>query len=191
MPTNLLRQWTLFTLVIAALMALSIVVRVGEYIPNVAPIAALALFAGANLRLPLALLVPVITMFISDSIIGFDQIEVTVSVYASFIITTLLGRVLQGKLRPGRLVGTSLLSSTLFYLITNAAVWWWSGMYARSVDGLTLAYLYALPFFRNTLLGDMLFTTSIFLAAHAAVQVSLILLRKYSPADPQASHAAI
>lgn len=178
MPQNY-RHSPLFALVIVALMVLSIVARISEHIPNVAPIAAIALFAGANLALPVALLIPLVTMLISDSIIGFDQIEVTLAVYGSFIITTLLGRVLQGRLRPWRVIGVSLLSSTLFYLITNAAVWWWSGMYARTLDGLTLSYLYALPFFRNTVVGDIMFTTSIFLAAH--VVVAWLTMKLYVP----------
>ncbi|MEX1997577.1 MAG: DUF6580 family putative transport protein [Candidatus Andersenbacteria bacterium] len=158
-----LSQFYTFLLMIS-LVIFSVAARVSEHIPNVAPIAALALVAGSMVSVPLALALPLVAMFISDTMIGFDQIEITVAVYSCFGLIALLGHLLHGSFRPWRTIGVTVISSVLFYLVTNAAVWWWSGMYARTLDGLILSYLYALPFFRNTLFGDMIFTFSLFLA---------------------------
>lgn len=135
--------------------------------PNATPVAAIALLGGATLPFPLSFLLPVAAMFLSDLVIGFDSLPVTLSVYGSFLLTSLLGRWLRGRPSPWCVLGASVGSSILFYLITNAAVWKFSHMYAPTADGLILSYLYALPFFRHTLLGDMAYTVALFTALHA------------------------
>src|SRR5437762_2688679 len=44
----------------------------------------------------------------------------------------------------------------------NLAVWASSGMYAADLDGLVHCYVAALPFLRNTVLGDMFWTALLF-----------------------------
>jgi hypothetical protein len=48
----------------------------------------------------------------------------------------------------------------VFFVGTNFAHWLLTDMYAKSLDGLVLCYVNALPFFRGTLLGDALFVTA-------------------------------
>jgi len=63
----------------------------------------------------------------------------------------------------GRLAGDKLknqlfmlpFASFLFFLISNLGVWWF--WYARTFSGLITCYTLALPFYRNTLLGDLFF----------------------------------
>lgn len=142
--------------------------RVGEFIPNVAPITALALYAGATLSLPYALAVPLLAMVVSDIFIGWDYLPITLLVYGSFALGTLLGRWLKSSRSPGRILVASVAASSLFFLLTNAAVWWFSGMYERTAAGLLLSYYYGIPFYRNTLAGDVIFTAGLFWAAHQA-----------------------
>ncbi len=50
----------------------------------------------------------------------------------------------------------------LFFLITNFGVWLHTGLYAKTWGGLVQSYTLALPFFRNTLLGDLGFVGLLF-----------------------------
>jgi hypothetical protein len=53
-------------------------------------------------------------------------------------------------------------SSVIFFVVTNFAVWLTSGMYPLDAAGLTKCYVAALPFFQNTLIGDLLWTAALF-----------------------------
>lgn len=150
--------------IVVGLITLAAMSRLLPHPPNVSPIAAIALLGGASLSLPWSLVVPGAAMFLSDLVIGFDSFPITLSVYGSFFVAVLLGTWLRGRPSSWRLLGASLAGSILFYLVTNAAVWWFSGMYSRTLDGLMLSYFYALPFFRHTLVGDLGYTVSVFLA---------------------------
>lgn len=154
-------------MVVILLMAVAVAYRLTDHWPNVTPVAAIALLAGSYFRMPWGMVVPVGVMLASDAIIGFATGPITVAVYGSFIVTAWLGRWLLKKKSPWRVVEASLLASTGFYLVTNAAVWAWSGMYPLTGEGLLMSYWYAIPFYRNTLLGDLAFTGSLFLAASA------------------------
>lgn len=160
-----------YYLFVVALIALSAAARLIPHIPNVSPIAAIALLGGATLSLPWSLAVPLAAMLASDFFIGFDEVGVTLAVYGSFIVTVLLGRWLKNNRSPWRILGTSLAASTSFYLVTNAAVWEFSGLYPQTLDGLMLSYLYAIPFYRLTLLGDMAYVFSLFLAVQYAPKI--------------------
>ena len=147
-----------------ALIVVTVLVRVGDHMPNVAPVAAVALWAGAVLPVPWALVVPLGAMLIADSIIGFASLPVTISIYLSYGLMVLVGMWLGKKYSPWKLIGSSMFGAIIFYLMTNAAVWWFSGMYMRTWEGLLLSYYYAIPFFRNTFMGDIAYACGLFMA---------------------------
>lgn len=142
-------------------------------IPNFAPIAALALFAGylfADRRW--AVWVPLGAMAASDTIIGGYDLRLMAIVYASLAAPTLWGPALRSALPIGRsggswgsvaaLVGCGLGGSLLFFATTNFAVWALGDMYEHSWQGLVHCYARALPFFRYTLAGDLVFSACLF-----------------------------
>ncbi|OHA68584.1 MAG: hypothetical protein A3A27_01205 [Candidatus Wildermuthbacteria bacterium RIFCSPLOWO2_01_FULL_47_18] len=149
-----------FTVVIAVL---SFGARLLPHLPNFTPIGALALFAGAYLAKKhwWGLFVPLFIMFVSDLFIGFYDVKLMAVVYGSFLLYALIGRVLP-KQNPLLVLGGALGGAVFFYLATNFAVWMFSPWYEKSVEGLMLSYTLALPFFRATLLGDLLFTGMFF-----------------------------
>lgn len=155
------------------LAAAAAAIRVVDHWPNVTPVAATALMAGSYLGLPWGLVLPGAVMAVSDAVIGFSPWPITAAVWGSFGATVWLGRGLLKKRTAGRVIEASLLASVLFYLVTNAAVWAFSGMYPLTAEGLRMSYWYAIPFFRNTLLGDLAFTGGFFLA----VQIVTALIR--------------
>lgn len=143
-------------------------IRLIPHAPNATPLAAVALFGGATLPAPWSFAVPLAAMLASDAVIGFDSLPITISIYASFAVTVVFGYWLRRRRGPWNILLVTLGSSILFYLVTNAAVWKFSGMYPLTADGLLLSYLYGIPFFRHTIMGDMTYTFSLFLAAEYA-----------------------
>lgn len=141
-------------------------------VPNFAPVAAIAMFGAAYLPRRIAIATPLALMAISDSLIGWYEPVVVASVYFSFAISLMLGLWLRRRVSVGRLFGASVLGSTLFFLITNAAVWQFGHGYQPGPDGLWQAYFYGLPYFRNTVLGD-LFYSGLFFGLYQAVMVYL------------------
>jgi len=130
--------------------------------PNMAPIGAMALFGGAAiLDRRLALAIPLAAMLISDLFIGFDASRVWI--YGSIALITLLGRTLQHSRRqPLAIVGGSLAASLLFFVVTNFGVWLMSGWYTHTPGELIRCYTMAIPFFHNTVGGDLLFCELLF-----------------------------
>jgi hypothetical protein len=68
------------------------------------------------------------------------------------------------------LFGCGLAASIAFFLGTNFAHWVAYDMYEHTLGGLAQCYLQALPFFRYTLAGDMLFALVFFGGYAVALQ---------------------
>ena len=137
--------------------------RLAPHAPNFAPVGALALFAGTVLPKRWSVVLPVGAMLLSDAIIGFYQPYVLLAVYGSFLAIVLLGWwAREQKMRAASVIGASLFGSVLFFLVTNAAVWAWGGLYSRTAAGLLLAYTMGVPFFRNTLASDLVYNGVLF-----------------------------
>ena len=139
---------------------LAVLMRFLPHPANVAPMAAMALFGGAYLNKKYAVILPLVVMLISDLFLGFHK--TILFVYGSFLITSIIGMVLRGRIKFKTVVGASLLSSIIFYIVTNFGVWLTSGMYELTGLGLGRCYVLAIPFFRNTLVGDLFYTVMMF-----------------------------
>ena len=151
--TSFSLQWALlFMLVILGFAA-----RILPHAPNFAPIGAIAIFSGIYLPRRLAVILPLATMLLSDAIIGFYSWQIMISVYASFTLASLIGLFVRKHKQLGTMLAGTLLGSLLFFTITNFAVWLFGTMYPHTIAGLMQSYFMALPFFRNTLLGDLFY----------------------------------
>ncbi|MCC6865106.1 MAG: hypothetical protein IT280_02995 [Ignavibacteria bacterium] len=134
---------------------------------NFAPIAAIALFAGAYLGKKFAFIVPVAAMLLSDIFIGFySGIE---WVYGSFAVIAFiglwLGKKINGKTgltKTAYIFGTALVTSVIFFIITNFGVWLSGMFYEMNFKGLAECYTMAIPFFRNSLAGDLFYAAAMF-----------------------------
>ncbi len=151
------------------LVAIIIVSRALIDIPNVAAVAAVALFSGYYFGVKKGLLIPLIGMILTDVFIfGVYDVWVMVSVYVAFTIPVLLGTkhlsiVKNLKFNFGlNIISKSLAGSLFFFLVTNFAVWASTPMYPANFAGVLECYVAAVPFFRVTWLGDLLFNASIF-----------------------------
>lgn len=158
-----------FQLAIAlCLITIGVSLRLLPHPANFAPVAAIAIFGGSVLPRRVAVWVPLGAMVVADMFIGFyDIIWVTWACYA--LIALASSRWLA---RPTLAKGVALtLSSSLFFFTaTNFAVWLWSGMYAHTLSGLAQCFALALPFFRGTLAGDIVYT-ALFFGLYALAQM--------------------
>ncbi len=148
----------LFTFSLIFLAALS---RLLPHLPNFTPIAALALFGGVYLDRKHTFIVPLAAMLVSDYFLGFH--DGMIWVYASFAAIGLIGLWLRNHKGIATTVTATLLGSILFFVVTNFGVWLSShGTYPPTLSGLTACYVAAIPFFRNSLMGDFAYVTALF-----------------------------
>ncbi|WP_266366225.1 DUF6580 family putative transport protein [Tellurirhabdus rosea] len=152
---------------VISILLLAALSRLLPHLPNFTPIAAIALF-GASMfeRKWQGLVVAFGAMLLSDALIGFHG--TMAAVYGSFGLTWLIGYFLLKRPTAVRVVTASLLSSVLFFLITNFAVWYGSTFYPQTPGGLLACYTAGLAFyngqsfFLNGLFGDLFFSTVLF-----------------------------
>ncbi len=152
------------------LILLAALLRIFPHPPNVTPVAALALFGGAYLSRRFALVYPLVIMALSDLVLNpFYGVPPVIPesffVYGSFLITGSLGLWCRSRRSIGILYLATVVSSIQFYLITNFGTWLVGILYPRTLSGLLQCYIYALPFFRMSLIGD-LFWFSILLGGY-------------------------
>jgi hypothetical protein len=147
--------------VLTAMILATALSRLIPHPPNLTSVAAMALFAGAYFEdRRLAFLVPLAALLASDLVLGFyGHMEV---VYASFALIVCIGFWLRQRRTVLRVAGAALASSVLFFVLTNFGVWAFGSLYPHTWDGLIACYVAAIPFFRNTLIGDLLFTAVLF-----------------------------
>ncbi|OGM89064.1 hypothetical protein A3J77_00845 [Candidatus Wolfebacteria bacterium RBG_13_41_7] len=136
--------------------------RLVDHPANFTPIAAMALFAGCYLGRKWGIVFPLAAMLVSDYFIGFYEWQVMLSVYLGLALAFVLGWYLQNRVKLQNVVLASLASSFLFFLITNFAVWAFFSWYPHTLQGLINCYVLAIPFFRNTLFGDLFYAGALF-----------------------------
>ena len=135
---------------------------------NATPVAAMFLFSGAMFRSKInSLLVPLAALLVSDFVVDRLLYHNAWSwfspfTWTGFLIIGLLGWTLRGKFHWLSIPGASVLGSTLFFLLTNFGVWAGWNIYSRSLAGLAECYAAGLPFYRNTLLGDLAWNAVMF-----------------------------
>jgi len=147
------------------IVAIGVFGRLMPHVPNVTPIMGLSLFASANLSRWLSFLAILVTLFVSDIclalVFGYPIIGYfTLFTYTGFALTILIGSRLQYTKRsfPFYILGASF----GFWIWTNFGVWLTSGFYPKTLVGLAACYSMALPFLRNALIGDLVWSYFIF-----------------------------
>lgn len=168
-------------LIIAILSAA--IFRLLPHPPNFSPIAAMALFGGAYLpRRWMGFVAPLGALLLSDMILGFYSGMAIV--YGSVAIIVVMGWLLASKRSPARVGLVTFAGSVLFYLLTNFGVWASGTLYPKTAEGLLACYVAALPFFQNSVAGDLFFAALLF-GGFALAERKLPLLRE--PARSQAA----
>lgn len=166
---------TRLTTLIALIFALAMF-RLLPHWPNVSPVAAMALFGGAYFTdKRLALLIPFVALFLSDLVLGLHNSMLFV--YTGFALTVGIGYLLQKRVTFTNTLFAVIASSVLFFLLTNFGAWMMSGIYPQTSSGLMQAYVAGIPFFQNSLIGNLAYSAIIF-GGFAFLQRNVVAMRE-------------
>lgn len=145
---------------------LALGVRFLPHMFNFSPLGAALLFFGA--KRPKEEWAPIIcvSLFI-DAILTTQVYHLPIrwDFFASaayYVIALLIGRMLCEKADALRVASASIAGSLVFFLTSNFVAWLALDMYTKDFAGLVKAYLLAIPFFRSTFVGDLLFSAVMF-----------------------------
>lgn len=168
------------TLVLIGFLALAVASRLfilgGTNWVNFSPIASMALFAGIYFNQKIqAISWTILAVWLSNLLLnnflyteyypsfsfGFEGVHMGI-----FALITLLGsRLNQQKLTALNFISTNLVSGIGFFLLSNFAVWLSSDItYSKSLQGLLACYAAGIPFLKNTLASQFIFS-AIFLGS--------------------------
>lgn len=152
------RFWILVAMIVTAA-----AMRLLPHPPNLTPIAAIALFGGAQFaRKRYAFAIPLGAMLASDLFLRGGFHVLMPFVYGAFAVTVVLGLIIRHRRTPFAIGVTALTGSVVFFVVTNFAVWAVFDFYPKTVEGLTACFVAAIPFFRNTVIGDLFFSAVLF-----------------------------
>jgi uncharacterized protein DUF6580 len=165
------------TALVVVMILVAAMTRLIPHYPNFTAVGAVALFGGAYLSRRMAFIIPIVALFISDLFLnnliyakqfpefydGFMFFNVEgLPVYGAFVVIILIGIFFIKKATVKNVLGSAVLASVIFFLITNFAVWAGSVIYPKSFAGLITCFTAAVPFFWNTLLGNVFFVAVLF-----------------------------
>jgi len=145
-------------IIAVAIILLAAASRLIKHPFNFTPIVAMSIFAGCYLKKYWAVFLPLAAMLVSDYFIGFYDWQVMASVYVSVAAAFGIGWLLSKRFKWYNVALSALASSVLFFILTNFAVWAFFNWYPHTWAGLLNCFTLALPFFRNTLAGDIIYT---------------------------------
>lgn len=162
-------------LIIGSLIVLAALSRLVDHPMNFTPMTAILLFSSAYITNKwLKLIFPFATILFTDmvleSVTGFGFHSGSSLVYLGYALIFAIGYLLLQKVNIGRTIVAVVLSSTIFFLLTNFAFFYPEsvvpnpaiGAYPHNFSGVVASYQAGMPFFRNMLSGDMIFTSIIF-----------------------------
>ena len=145
--------------------------------PNAVPIVAMALFAGAFFSNRIhAYLVPLVAMILSDLILGFHS--TVLYVYASIMATVVIGSFLN-QVTVFKVGMAAVIASIVFFLITNFGAWMHHNMYSQDLNGLLQAYVAGIPFLRNSLIANLIFSYLVFYGLTSIIPGQYLLKRSH------------
>jgi len=148
--------------------------RVIPHSPNFTPIGAIALFGAAYFsNRIIAFVIPLASMWISDLLINNTIYAYKMNGvwlfpddfpwnYLGFLPIVPLGFLLLKKIKITSVAETTILAAILFFLVSNFGVWIGNPRFPQSVMGLLSCYVAAIPFFLNTLAGDLFYAALLF-----------------------------
>jgi hypothetical protein len=182
-------MWRSRSVLVLVMILLATASRLIPHPPNFTPIGALALIAGACSPSRLgAFAVPLSALLVSDVALAALSGDISAGfhrlmpfVYGSFALIVLLGLWLRSRRAAASIAGATLAGSVLFFLVTNFGVWLFSSRYAKSAEGLLACYAAAIPFFRNTVLGDACYAAALF-GAWALAEKTILAPAEAAPA---------
>ena len=150
------------SIVITTLIIFAAITRLLPHPSNFTAIGAMALFCGSVIpNKKLAFMIPLLVMFATDAIIGFHASMIPV--YLCFTAAVWIGILMVRHINLLSVPAASLISSLLFFLVTNLPFWYVDiSLYPLTWQGTIESYTLALPFFGNQVAGDLFYSATLF-----------------------------
>ncbi len=157
---------------LARALIVAAVLFVSRFLPhpwNFSPVLSLFLFSGFLFsKKPGFWLIPFASLFLSDIILGMHRSMIFI--YIVYFAIFMSGRLLtKEKSRLACVPFMALSSSVLFFIFSNLGVWLLTPLYEMNLSGFLLCFEMAIPFFKHSLLGDLVYSVTIF-GVYFAVQ---------------------
>ncbi len=155
----------------------AVVSRLIPHYPNFTPIESIALFGGTYLAYKqLSYILPLVALYITDIILNntllrsyFPDQEGFIwfsdyMIYSAVAIVgiAMIGKWIRKRVKPSIVLFGAGASSLLFFIVSNFGVWISSPMYSKTITGLVECYTMAIPFFTNSLLSTLVFSSVLF-----------------------------
>lgn len=148
--------------------------RIIPHMPNFSPLGAIGLFSAAYFtRKWHAFLIVLVATWLSDLFINnviYAQYNPEFTwfyngfywQYGSYIVITFIALFIFNKINLQRIVLGALMSTVVFFLISNFGVWATGTMYPKTSEGLLTCYAAGIPFMKGTLLGNFVYSGLLF-----------------------------
>lgn len=164
-PKRMITDRSLNLTLMAILILAGVMGRLMPHAPNATPVVGLGLLAGAAFGARTGIFLPIAVLAATDLILGTYAPLVMISVYGCLTLPALAGsRWLRNRRRPVVIAASAAGCSIVFFLVTNFAVWVSGGWYGRDLQGLIECYVAALPFLRNMITADLIWSGVLFSA---------------------------
>ena len=140
------------------------------FLSNFTPIGAMALFGGAYFSSKKAYLFPLLTLWLSDILLGrfvYDhQWQLFYGgfywVYGAFILMVITGKLLLKNISVKNILLSAFVITFIHWIITDLGVWLAGSMYPKTPAGYLACLTAAIPFERNFLAGVLLYSAIMF-----------------------------
>ena len=140
------------------LLLIGVAARFLPHAPNFSPVLAIALFGGVYLRRSQVLWMPLALMILTDMVLGT---HVTMPfTWASVFVASLIGLWARENPNASRIVGGSVASAVIFFIVTNFGCWLTG--YPLTQQGLVMCFTLAIPFFRMTIVSTLMYAFVLF-----------------------------
>jgi len=151
--------------------------RLFTFLPNFSALESLALFGGAYISARyIAFIIPIAAMFFSDLVINntvarpffpdHDGLVIfsdyMIWNFAAMILIVLFGRYFLKKVNLTRGILGILGATGIFWIVSNIGAWLSSGLFPLTFMGMMENFAFALPFLKNSLLGNLVFGAILF-----------------------------
>lgn len=172
-------------LISLSLIAFVAVCRLVPHLANFSPMVCLSLFLGRHLNKRLATVTIVLSMLLTDILLGViygyplfgNWMWFT---YSALLAILVLGVVIAKRSSAVTVSVVTLLASTLgFWIWTNFGVWLFSPSYSSNLSGLVTCYVVAIPFLQTSLIG-MCIWGGIYFVTRAVLRSSIFQIRSQS-----------
>jgi hypothetical protein len=163
MSNDAAARWYPRTTLVATLILMAALSRLLPHPPNFTPVEAIGLFAGAYLAdRRLAFVVPLVAMALADLVLGLHSGMPVI--YGLIAFTVWLGLRLGPDPAAGRVAAYGFGAATVFFVVSNFAVWAAGAghYYTHDMAGLVSCYTLALPFFAYSLAGMAVYASVLF-----------------------------